>query len=562
MIDIITVTYNSEKWLSGYFNGLLAQKGFDLKKVNLIFLDNNSTDQTVNSLLDCKSKYERYLHGIVVVPSKINLGFGRGNNEGFKHSRFDHILFLNADVYLQTDNLQILESEIAKKDNRVGAWELRQMPYEHPKYYHPVSLETSWASAAAIMIRKDIFTAIEGFDPNFFMYCEDVDISWKIRMEDRSIKYLPNCCFYHYTYPVINEIKETAYLYGILNNLFLRIKFGNKKDVSDWITLFRGVLKNKGPFENSRKKLLKVVLKNLHYLIPLYLWKVKNKKKIALHSPKKFLGFDYEITRGAGFYYTQLPKITPLVSVLVRTCNRPDVLRRTLLSLRNQTYRHFEVVIVEDGPNGAEKMLKTEFYDLNINYHATKTKLGRCIAGNLAMERSKGKFLCFLDDDDYFYPDYLETMVSQFERNPDLYMANSLSFLAEIDTKSMSPYIYEVKKTQMQNSPIFNLLLLVRDNFYPIQCIMFRRTVFEELGGFNVEVDYSEDWLLWLTYTSKYHMYSILKVCSIFKVPFDEETKRLRQINFEKHRNIAHTYIRNLQLNINLYNLSELQKLS
>jgi len=313
-------------------------------------------------------------------------------------------------------------------------------------------------------------------------------------------------------------------------------------------------------FEHSRKKLFKIFLNNLYKLPSLYLWKYKNKKKLQKHSPKKFLGFEYEITRSGEFYYTILPKFKPLVSVLVRTCNRPNVLRSTLTSLRNQTYKNFEVILVEDGPNVSEKLIKTEFNDLTIKYYPTTTKVGRCIAGNIALEKSTGKLLCFLDDDDYFYPDYLETMVAQFERNPDLYIANSLSFIAEIETISTTPYLYKEKKIEIQNSPIFSLLLLIKDNFYPIQSIMFKRNVYEELGGFNLDLDHYEDWLLWLTYTSKYPMYSIRKVCSIFKVPTEEETKRKRAASFAKHRNMVYSYAKDLKLNIDLFSLSELQK--
>lgn len=62
-----------------------------------------------------------------------------------------------------------------------------------------------------------------------------------------------------------------------------------------------------------------------------------------------FVGFDYTTNRDGAFYVNERPSELPLVSVIVRTCGRPDILRETLLSLRNQTYKNIEIVVVEDG---------------------------------------------------------------------------------------------------------------------------------------------------------------------------------------------------------------------
>lgn len=61
---------------------------------------------------------------------------------------------------------------------------------------------------------------------------------------------------------------------------------------------------------------------------------------------------------------------------------KKEVLRRTLKSLENQLYKNFEVVIVEDGENTAENMVKSDFPSLNINYFATGENVGRGRAGN------------------------------------------------------------------------------------------------------------------------------------------------------------------------------------
>ena len=80
----------------------------------------------------------------------------------------------------------------------------------------------------------------------------------------------------------------------------------------------------------------------------------------------------------------------PLVSILVRTCQRPDVLRRALDSIWEQTYSNIEVVIVEDGKNASEDYLRQQYQGKNYKYQATVEKIGRSATGNRAMAMATG----------------------------------------------------------------------------------------------------------------------------------------------------------------------------
>ena len=101
----------------------------------------------------------------------------------------------------------------------------------------------------------------------------------------------------------------------------------------------------------------------------------------------------------------------PLVSVLIRTHQRPDVLKTALDSVRKQTYPNIQVVIIEDGINTAEKLLKEKYADLNYVYEATGKKIGRCGAGNRALELAKGEYCNFLDDDDAFFDNHIQLLI-------------------------------------------------------------------------------------------------------------------------------------------------------
>ena len=93
--------------------------------------------------------------------------------------------------------------EIARNDERrVAAWELRQIPYEHPKAYDPVTLDVPWVSGAATLFRRSTWDAVGGFDPALFMYGEDVDLSWRLRAKGFRLRYLPKLAVVHRTYAV------------------------------------------------------------------------------------------------------------------------------------------------------------------------------------------------------------------------------------------------------------------------------------------------------------------------------------------------------------------------
>ena len=209
----------------------------------------------------------------------------------------------------------------------------------------------------------------------------------------------------------------------------------------------------------------------------------------------------------------------PFVSIIIRTCQRPEILRVALESIRKQTYPNIQTVIVEDGRNAAEKMLKEEYADLNYIYEATGEKVGRCVAGNRAMELALGEYYNFLDDDDAFFPEHVECLMSVLEKDTRL-AAYSLAEERRIWIKSRNPYVYKVKGRTVRFHQPFYRMLLYTFNYIPIQSIMFHRSLYETLGGFDETLDNLEDWDLWVRYSTKTDFIYIDQVTSYYHVPY------------------------------------------
>src|SRR5207249_3785340 len=100
-----------------------------------------------------------------VARSSTNVGFGRGNNANAARGSAAFLLVINQDCILEPNALGPLIALAETDDARVAAWELRQIPYEHPKAYDPATLDTSWVSGAATLFRRRAFDSVGGFDP-------------------------------------------------------------------------------------------------------------------------------------------------------------------------------------------------------------------------------------------------------------------------------------------------------------------------------------------------------------------------------------------------------------
>ena len=453
-----------------------------------------------------------------------------------------------------------MKKAIENSEKEFVMWEFRQKPYEHPKYYNPINGETSWTSGACFIIKREIFEKVNGFDEKIFMYAEDVDLSWKVRLEGYKIKYVPEATLTHYCYKEAGEIKPIQYYNSIINNLNLKLKYGNFKDFLRWVKYTGGILLRPEEFKGAKFGLIKVGLKNILNMPYYIFWRYKDKRKGKLKTFKPtFYRFDYEIAREGAFVPNdKILKSYPLVSILVRTCGRPNVLRQTLISLRNQTYKNIEVVIVEDGENISEKMIKSEFSDMDIKYEATGKKVGRCVVGNRTMEIASGEYFNFLDDDDLFFADHVETLLRGFQENEDYKLAYTASFETKIEVISREPeYKYEVKEIALVHNRPYSRTRLLTMNMFPIQAVMFRKEIFEQYGGMDVELDNLEDWEMWARFGMENKYLYIPKVTSLYRVPAIQENYKERQEEIDSYYKKAQEKILSRDVKIKAADLLE-----
>lgn len=113
--------------------------------------------------------------------------------------------------------------------------------------------------------------------------------------------------------------------------------------------------------------------------------------------------------------------VTTIVSVVVPVYNTAEAFfREAIESLLAQTYRDFELLLVDNGSESYIAEIVSEFADARIRYHRLKTNRGSAYARNYGIERAVGRYIAFMDSDDISLPDRLEKQVAFLDAHPEV----------------------------------------------------------------------------------------------------------------------------------------------
>lgn len=533
--DIVLVLYNSAKWLPGCIAALAGAR-YNLAQLNIILVDNASTDNSVPLATELGGKYPGF-GGYSVLLNGQNNGFGAACNLGAEQGGAPYLFFLNIDTAVEPDVFSALDAGIEARPD-AGGFECRQLPYEMGHHVNPVTLETPWASGAALVLRREVFAAAGSFDPHIFMYCEDVDLSWRVWAAGYALVHLPHAVVNHFVSKredkATSDLREYAGTH--LGKLLLAYKYGTFGQMLTANRLYLQELKNPQHFDGVRRVFAKNYAKHFLQLWPFLFWRRSN-KKLFCQAPAVLNQPDFAPERGHEFLEHRLHN-GPKISVVIRTCNRPQMLRGALASLANQTYSNFEVVVAEDGPAASKEMIEQEFPQLKVRYLCSGTNVGRGRNGNNGLAAATGEYLNFLDDDDYFYPDHLELMAQKAMQHPEAELILGCAMVMKVNVTSRDPYHYtteELYPMRFDRVDIFTMCQLCQ---IPIQSAMFKKSLFLQCGGLREDIEGNEDWAMWLRFLRQAKRIDpkhidIHRATSIFLLPAQEKEEKERD---EKYR--------------------------
>lgn len=125
--------------------------------------------------------------------------------------------------------------------------------------------------------------------------------------------------------------------------------------------------------------------------------------------------------------------MSPTVSIMLPCYNASVTLRRAIASVVAQTFRDWELIVVDDGSTDAPERVVAAFADPRVQFHRLERNLGRAAARQFALERATGTYLTFLDSDDWLYPEKLVRQVQALEGHRDIAIVSSLLALVDDD---------------------------------------------------------------------------------------------------------------------------------
>jgi glycosyltransferase involved in cell wall biosynthesis len=182
----------------------------------------------------------------------------------------------------------------------------------------------------------------------------------------------------------------------------------------------------------------------------------------------------------------------PLVSAVVTTHNRKDLLRRALDSVKAQTYQDLELVVVDDGSLESVEEIVSEYEKTiyNVIFHRNDVPKGACAARNKGIELAGGEFIAGLDDDDEWMPERIHKLVNSY-RDEDAFVTSDVL------------HIYPNRELVWKKDAVITLERLLYSNQVGNQGLIKRERLIE-VGGFDESLSSAQDYDLWVRLCERY----------------------------------------------------------
>jgi len=184
----------------------------------------------------------------------------------------------------------------------------------------------------------------------------------------------------------------------------------------------------------------------------------------------------------------------PLVSIILPTYNREKYIKRAINSALNQTYKNLELIIIDDSSNNkiANIIFKIKKADSRVIYIRNESRLGFVKSLNKGIRMAKGKYIARLDSDDFWCDQKkLEKQVNFLENHPDYVLVGGRRIVIDKTGKELFRCLLPENDEEIRRTILFDSPFVHGAN-------IFRKNVYELVGGYDEQLNYCEDWDLWL----------------------------------------------------------------
>ncbi|HEY9005074.1 MAG TPA: glycosyltransferase [Ohtaekwangia sp.] len=223
-----------------------------------------------------------------------------------------------------------------------------------------------------------------------------------------------------------------------------------------------------------------------------------------------------------------------LISIVVPTYNREAYIGKTIRSVLDQNYQHFELIIVDDGSTDNTEKVVTGFADSRIRYYR-KSNEERAAARNYGVNRASGNYITFLDSDDLLKPNHLSEAIHFLKKNPGAEIFSLGYDIVRVDGSTLYPW-------KPLPDPVNNKL--VEGNFLSCMGVFVQREILLQ-NPFNPDRDLSgsEDYELWIRLAARFPIRMHNVVTAMLVNHEARSVLQLDKVRFLKRITSANKYI-------------------
>ena len=259
MVSIVVLTYNKRDLTTDCI--ISIQKNIPKTEREIIVVDNLSVDDSVEYI-------KKHFPEVKLIENTRNAGFAGGCNLGAKHAKGEHILFLNNDAVIADNPLPEMISTFAS-DEKVGIvgglltnlngtlqrsygkfYTVPNVMYllfagesgELKRLQTKIARETDWVSGGFMMVRRDIFEKVKGFNESYFMYIEDMDLCYRIKKLGYRIVFTPLVKVKHIGQASTNKTFAIVHIYEGLQIFYRQQRSRMEYYIVKLLLLIKGVL--------------------------------------------------------------------------------------------------------------------------------------------------------------------------------------------------------------------------------------------------------------------------------------------------------------------------------
>lgn len=529
-VSVIIPVYNCELYIAQAIESVLNQTYTDYE---IIVINDGSTDNTYQVLQPYMKKI-RYF-------SQENKGLSATRNQGIKMAKGKLISLLDADdlflYYKLQEQVAIFEAEpsigLVQSGWRVVNEKGDKIEDVKPWHKSPELDLVTWlkwkaTNPSGMMFRKEWLERVNGFNEDL-RRLEDFDIVIRLALAGCQATWFPKvavCYRQHRGNMTRNLLAQIEVEEKILDELFSNPNLPGKIQHLEKELRYGSLIWNCWRLYKTGNfsEMATYLQKSLSYTsdpptVAICTW-IELFTKLDSQEGNQFNAYSFsQLPQWKKLISNIFNPVVPRVSVIIATYNNAHYIVEAIASIFNQTYRSYEIIVIDDGSTDNTRQVLEPYLD-KIRYLYQENK-GVSHARNLGLEMARGEFISFLDADDFFLPDKLAKQVAVFDAHPSLGIVHSGWRLVNEKGEKISDiefwHWYGSLELDLETWVVWKPVTI---------SMMFRKSWIKSVGGFDTRWHHGEDidlvlrlsvngcqavWLPKITYCYRQHHYNVTR---------------------------------------------------